>query len=116
MSKNRELNKAKFLATKYAGKKINIQGHEYVIYGWHGTYSIDCLTDGVYSYIGTKSWNRRDMKLYTEYCGDIIATYVTSKGKYKKLEYALYIHWKDVEDALMSKLNLTKEQLYERRK
>lgn len=113
MSKKKELNKAKFLATKYARKKFNIDGYEYVIYGWHGTYSIDCLTDGSYDYIKTKSWNRSYMKLYTKYCGDIIATHVTSRGKYKKLNYALYVHWKDVEQGLMSKLNLTKEQLYE---
>ena len=55
MSKKKELNKAKFLATKYAGKKFNIDGYEYVIYGWHGTYSIDCLTDGSYDYIKAKS-------------------------------------------------------------
>lgn len=113
MNKNKELNKAKFLATKYAGKKINLSGHEYVIYGWHGTYSVDCLTDGVHPHVVTKSWNRSYMKLYTKYCGDIIATHVTSRGKYKKLNYALYVHWKDVEQGLMSKLNLTKEQLYE---
>lgn len=113
MSKNKELNKAKFLATKYAGKKINLNGHEYVIYGWHGTYSIDCLTDGVYTYIKTKSWDRTGMRFYTEYCGDVTATHVTSRGNYKKLNYALYVHWKDVEQGLMSKLNLTKEQLYE---
>lgn len=113
MSKKKELNKAKFLATKYAGKKINIEGHEYVIYGWHGDYSIDCLTDGVHTYAMTKSWNRSSMKFYTESCGYTVATHVTSRGEYKKLNYALYIYLKDVEKALMSKLNLTKEQLYE---
>lgn len=113
MSKKKELNKAKFLATKYAGKKINLSGHEYVIYGWHGTYSVDCLTDDVYPHAGTKSWGRSGMRFYTEGCGDITATHVTSRGKYDKLEYCLYVHTKDVEEALMSKLNLAKEQLYE---
>lgn len=113
MSKKKELNKAKFLATKYAGKKFNLSGHEYVIYGWHGTYSIDCLTDGVYPYVGTKSWSRSSMRFYTEGCGNITATHVTSRGNYKKLNYTLYVHIKYAEEALMSKLNLTKEQLYE---
>nr|DAT72434.1 MAG TPA: hypothetical protein [Crassvirales sp.] len=113
MNKNKELNKAKFLATKYAGKKINLSGHEYVIYGWHGTYSVDCLTDGVYPHVLTKSWRRSGMRFYTKGCGDITATHVTSRGKYDKLEYSLYVHIKDMEQALMSKLNLTKEQLYE---
>lgn len=113
MNKNKELNKAKFLATKYAGKKINLSGHEYVIYGWHGTYSVDCLTDGVYSHVVTKSWRRSGMKFYTKGCGNTIATHVTSRGKYDKLEYALYVYIKDMEQALMSKLNLTEEQLYE---
>lgn len=53
------------------------------------------------------------MRFYTKGCGDITATHVTSRGKYDKLEYALYVHIKDMEQALMSKLNLTKEQLYE---
>lgn len=113
MNKNKELNKAKFLATKYAGKKINLSGHEYAIYGWHGTYSVDCLTDGVHPYAGTKSWGRSAMRFYTKGCGDITATHVTSRGKYSKLEYSLYVHIRDIEQALMSKLNLTKEQLYE---
>lgn len=116
MSKQKELNKAKFLATKYAGKKITLSEHEYVIYGWHGTYSVDCLTDGKYYHNNVRSWDRISMRVY-EATNDITntttITHVTSKGVYKKLNYALYVVVKDIEEALMSKLNLTREQLYE---